>query len=119
MQEFLPTLTVVAFLANPFNLNVEPETRSLQDAVRSLGLELHILHASSPSEIEAAFETLVGVRAGALVVSVDTFFTSSDDRFSSIARLNAVARYRGVPKIHALYEATYFAGLRKAGMPEE
>jgi tetratricopeptide (TPR) repeat protein len=44
---------------------------------------------------------------------------SSDDRFSSIARLNAVARYRGVPKIHGLYEATYFAGLRKAGMPEE
>jgi len=25
----------------------------------------------------------------------------------------------GVPKIRALYEATYFAGLRKAGMPEE
>jgi len=24
-----------------------------------------------------------------------------------------------VPKIRALYEATYFAGLRKAGMPEE
>jgi hypothetical protein len=27
--------------------------------------------------------------------------------------------YLGVPKIRALYEATYFAGLRKAGMPEE
>jgi hypothetical protein len=26
--------------------------------------------------------------------------------------------YFGVPKIHALYENTYFAGLRKAGMPE-
>ena len=25
----------------------------------------------------------------------------------------------GVPKIRALFEATYFAGLRKAGMPEE
>jgi hypothetical protein len=24
-----------------------------------------------------------------------------------------------VPKIHALYESTFFAGLRKAGMPEE
>jgi TolB-like protein/Tfp pilus assembly protein PilF len=38
--------------------------------------------------------------------------------FSSIARLQAVG-YFGVPKIRALYEATYFAGLRKAGMPEE
>jgi len=42
---------------------------------------------------------------------------SGDDRYSSIARLKA--RHWGVPKIRALYEATYFAGLRKAGMPEE
>jgi predicted Zn-dependent protease len=43
---------------------------------------------------------------------------SPDDRYSSISRLKAVA-YLGVPKIRALYEATYFVGLRKAGMPEE
>jgi tetratricopeptide (TPR) repeat protein len=41
-----------------------------------------------------------------------------DDRFSSIARVKA-AGSGGVPKIRALYEATYFAGLRKAGVPEE
>jgi hypothetical protein len=27
--------------------------------------------------------------------------------------------YYGVPKVRALFEATYFAGLRKAGMAEE
>ena len=43
---------------------------------------------------------------------------SRDDRWSSIARLKAIG-YFGVPKIRPLYEATYFAGLRKAGMPEE
>jgi TolB-like protein/DNA-binding winged helix-turn-helix (wHTH) protein/Flp pilus assembly protein TadD len=43
---------------------------------------------------------------------------TSDDRYSSIARLKA-SGYFGVPKIRALYEATYFAGLRKAGMPEQ
>jgi TolB-like protein/class 3 adenylate cyclase len=43
---------------------------------------------------------------------------SSDDRYSSIARLKAIG-YWGVPKICALYEATYFAGLHKAGTPEE
>jgi tetratricopeptide (TPR) repeat protein len=37
--------------------------------------------------------------------------------YSSIARMRA--GYWGVPKIRALYEATYFAGLRKAGVPEE
>jgi adenylate cyclase len=43
---------------------------------------------------------------------------SADDRFSSIARLKTIA-YFGVPKVRALFEATFFAGLRKAGMPEE
>jgi adenylate cyclase len=43
---------------------------------------------------------------------------SGDNRFSSLTRLRAVG-YWGVPKIRALYEATVFAGLRKAGMPEE
>ena len=41
-----------------------------------------------------------------------------DDRYSSIARLKAIGRW-GAPKTRALFEATYFAGLRKAGMPEE
>jgi adenylate cyclase len=44
---------------------------------------------------------------------------SSDGRYSSIASLKAVLGYWGVPKIRALFEATYFVGLRKAGMPEE
>jgi len=43
---------------------------------------------------------------------------SLDGRYSSITRLQATAYY-GVPKIRALYETTYFAGLPKAGMPEE
>jgi len=41
-----------------------------------------------------------------------------DDRYTSIARLRSVGCW-GVPKIRALFEVTYFAGLRKAGMPEE
>jgi Flp pilus assembly protein TadD len=45
---------------------------------------------------------------------------SGGDRFSSIAHLKALpGAWWGVPKIRALFEATYFAGLRKAGVPEE
>jgi class 3 adenylate cyclase len=43
---------------------------------------------------------------------------SRDARYTSIARL-AAAGYFGVPRVRALFESTYFAGLRKAGMPEE
>ena len=43
---------------------------------------------------------------------------SSDDVYSSIARVKAASSW-GVPKMRALYEATYLAGLSKAGMPKE
>ena len=42
---------------------------------------------------------------------------ASDDRYSSIARLRAVGPFGG-PKIRALFEATYFIGLRRAGVPD-
>jgi adenylate cyclase len=43
----------------------------------------------------------------------------SDNIYSSIAHLKAAAGYWRVSKIRALFETTYFVGLRKAGMPEE
>ena len=43
---------------------------------------------------------------------------ANDDRYLSITRLREVAPF-GVPKIRALFEATYLVGLRKAGMAEE
>jgi len=43
---------------------------------------------------------------------------SGDDRYSSIARLQT-SGYFAVPSVRALFDATFFAGLRKAGMPEE
>jgi predicted Zn-dependent protease len=43
---------------------------------------------------------------------------SSDNRYSSLARLKA-AQYLGVASVRALFETTYLAGLRKAGVPEE
>ena len=43
---------------------------------------------------------------------------SGDRRYTRIARLRAVGDW-GVPKVRALFETTFFAGLRAAGMPEE
>jgi TolB-like protein/Flp pilus assembly protein TadD len=42
----------------------------------------------------------------------------ANDRYKSIARLKAVGNF-GVPNISTLFEVSYFAGLRRAGMPEE
>jgi adenylate cyclase len=66
----------------------------------------------------AAAYALKGDTECAAVELAEARMLNGDDRYTSIARLKA-AGYFGVPKIRALYEATYFAGLRKAGMPEE
>jgi adenylate cyclase len=69
------------------------------------------------AELAAAY-AVNGDSEGAAAELAEARRLSPDDRYTSIGHLRAVAS-RGVPKIRALYEATYFAGLRKAGMPEE
>jgi adenylate cyclase len=66
----------------------------------------------------AAAYALEGETHRAAAELADARGLSGDGRFASMTRLRA-ARYWGVPKIRALYETTYFAGLRLAGMPED
>jgi putative ABC transport system substrate-binding protein len=90
LHELLPRAASIALLVNPSNLLTEPEMRGLRDAAPSLGLQLHSLPASTPSEIDAAFGTLVELRAGALVVSADTFFTNQRAQIVALAARHAV-----------------------------
>jgi adenylate cyclase len=69
------------------------------------------------SHLASAY-ALRGETERAAIELLDARRLSLDGRYSSIARLQATAYY-GVPKIRALFEATYFAGLRRAGVPEE
>jgi tetratricopeptide (TPR) repeat protein len=68
----------------------------------------------------ASASALKGDRERAAAELAEAGRLAPDDRYSSIARLRAAGGpgYWGVPKVRALYEATYFEGLRKAGMPE-
>jgi putative ABC transport system substrate-binding protein len=64
LHQSLPTAAIIAVLTNPTNANNDPLIRRLQDAGRLLGLRLHLLRASTPSEIDAAFETLIKIQTG-------------------------------------------------------
>ena len=68
----MPRAATIAFLVNPSN----PATdgKELQEAASALGRPLHILPASTESDINAAFLTLAEVRLGGLIVSADPFF---------------------------------------------
>jgi tetratricopeptide (TPR) repeat protein len=74
-------------------------------------------HAAIRARLAAAY-ALQGETERAAAELTEARKLSRDDRYSSIARLKA-SQYFGVPKIRALIEASYFAGLRKGGMPEE
>ena len=59
-------------------------------AARSLGPELHVLHASTESDIDAAFATLLQLRAGALVIAPEAFFTSRSEQLAALTVRHAV-----------------------------
>ena len=66
----------------------------------------------------AAAYALKGETERAATELAEARWLSHDDGFSTIARLKAT-QHIGSAKVRALFEQTYFAGLRKAGMPEE
>ena len=63
---------------------------------RSIGLQLSVLRASSASEIETAFGTMVELRAGALVLGGDPFFTNQRTQIIALAARHAVPAIYGV-----------------------
>src|SRR5215469_6755515 len=96
LHELVPKAVRIAVLVNPANPATESAQRGIPDAARALGLQIQVLKASSKSEIEAAFATLVRDRAEAMHVAGDTFFTSRRVQFATLA-----ASYR-IPAIYPL-----------------
>ncbi|MBV8938154.1 MAG: tetratricopeptide repeat protein [Alphaproteobacteria bacterium] len=76
------------------------------------------LHAQIRAQLAAAY-ALSGETERAAAELAEARRLSCDDRYTSLARLQAVLSYWGVPKVRALFEATYFTGLRLAGMAEQ
>jgi putative tryptophan/tyrosine transport system substrate-binding protein len=76
MHEFVPATTTIAILVNPANpRQTETETKDAQVAASALGVRLMVLRASSASDIDAAFVTLLGERVGGLVAAAKLSLT--------------------------------------------
>ena len=90
-HELLPTATIIAALVNPTNPNTEIELRGMHAAARALGLQLHVLHASSERDFAAVFAALPQLRAGVLVISgTDTFLISRNEQLAALTIRHAV-----------------------------
>jgi putative ABC transport system substrate-binding protein len=99
LRELVPTAATIAVLLNPNNL-VADQLKDLQEAARSLGLQLDVLNASTERDLDMAFTTLVQKRAVALAVAADPFFNSRRQQIVALAARPALA---------AIYEWREFA----------
>jgi putative ABC transport system substrate-binding protein len=91
LHELVPTASAMALLVNPAHPTLaETNTKELQAAARALGLELHVLNASTERDFDEVFTKLIQLRAGGLVIGPDTFFTSRREQLASLTVRHAV-----------------------------
>src|SRR5262245_15663916 len=91
LHELLPTATIIAVLVNPTSVLTEPFLQALQPAARALGLQLHVLNASTEHDFDTVFAALVQLRAGALVISPDNFFNTRVEQLAVLSLRHAVS----------------------------
>ncbi len=109
LSELVPQARVFALLVNPGNTATERMMRDVEEAARTKGVQLPILKASTESEIDAAFASLVQMQAGALVVAADPLFSSRREQLLALASRDAV------PAIYAWRELAAAGGLISYG----
>jgi putative ABC transport system substrate-binding protein len=105
LLELVPKPAIVALLVNPTNPYAEADTRDALAAAATLGQKIHLLSASTESGIDAAFATLLQVRAGALLLGNDPFFGTRRDQLVALGARHAI------PAIYPLRQWAAVGGL--------
>ena len=109
LHELVPSATVIALLVNPASPIAEALATNAHSAARTLGLELHVLHASAERDFDTVFANLRQLRAGGLVIGSDVFFNTQS------RRLAALAVHFAVPAIYQYREFVEAGGLMSYG----
>ncbi len=109
LHELVPTATIMALLVNPTTPAAETVARDAQAAARDLGLQLHVLHASSDRDFDTVFTTVAQLRAGGLVIGADPFFTNRSQQLAELSVGHAV------PTIYEFREFAAAGGLISYG----
>ena len=122
MHELLPSATIMGLLVNPANTALTaPTTKAARAAASALGLQLHILEASAEPEFETIFGALGQLRASALVIAVNSFFTERRKQLAALAsrhRVPAIYQSRDFAEAGGLmsYSANLSEALRLVGL---
>jgi ABC-type uncharacterized transport system substrate-binding protein len=110
LHEMVPNANSLALLINPTSPNLaRVQLSNLQTAAHSLGLQLHVLQASTDQDFDGAFASVTRLRAGGLIISSDSFFFSQSRQLASLAIQHAV------PSIFGFREFVTAGGLMSYG----
>jgi putative tryptophan/tyrosine transport system substrate-binding protein len=109
LKELVPTASVMAYLVNPSTPNVAAYLKGAAEAASALGIDIHLLNASTEHELDEAFASLAKLRAGGLIVPNEPYLDSQRDRITALA-----ARY-AVPALYNLREYVVAGGLASYG----
>jgi putative ABC transport system substrate-binding protein len=109
LREVVPKANLIALLVNSSSPNAETQSRDMQAAAHTLGLQLHVLGASTERDFDQVFASLVQLRAGALVIAADPFFNSRNEQLAALTVRHAV------PAISATREFAAAGGLMGYG----
>ena len=91
LRELVPTANAIALLINPTSsLISERTTRELQSSARALGVQLHIVQASTERDFDPAFATLAQTGVSGLVIAPDALFISRSDQLAALTLRHAV-----------------------------
>jgi putative ABC transport system substrate-binding protein len=98
LRELIPTATTIALLVNPTSSGVtESYSQAMEAAASALGLKLHVLQASTDRDFDKVFADLAQLRADALVVSPDVFFTTRVEQIAALSlrhKMPTIYEYR-------------------------
>ncbi len=98
LHQLLPMATSIALLVNPANpVTAEAQTRDVRAAARTLGLQVHIVQATTKTEVDKAIASLAQLRASGLVIATgDALFNSESVYVATVAvRYSVPAIYHG------------------------
>jgi putative tryptophan/tyrosine transport system substrate-binding protein len=121
LHEVVPGAAIIGALVNPTNPNAETLSRDTQAAARTLGLQVHVLNASTEGDIDTAFATLVQLRAGALMIGADASFNRWSEQLAAGAlrlAMPAIYQYREFAAAGGLmsYGSSLTDGARQVGV---
>ena len=111
LREIVPAATLIAVLLHPSWPTFETQLNDVQEAARAIGQQIHVLHANTEREIDAAFDKAKELRASVMMVGpsngrvIEKSFSAADAPSTSAASSTSLGRFRSAAEKTSMQKA--------------